>query len=114
MSDTVPQVNIKSDEHPNDQPDPGIQRQENHHKKAGENAQNGNQGNYWRFKSARRIRHIFSHHQYSDTNQDKSEQSADACHFTNHSGWNKCSKKTNENHEQEITLKWRSEFRVHF
>src|SRR5690606_6438256 len=58
MFHAIKSINIESNHHPDDQPDPGIQGQKYHHEQAGYDAQNGDQGNQGSSESPGGIRYF--------------------------------------------------------
>ena len=78
---SVDEINGKSDGEPNEEADPGVQRQRKHHEQASNNSQNRNQWNPWRFEWTLGIGLLVTQYQDAQTHHYKGEQRTDTRHF---------------------------------
>ena len=86
VADTVVRIDVETDNHPHDQTNPGVGRQEEHQTDADQNTGYRNERHERGTESAGHVWHGLSYDEHAAADQGKGEQRTDTGHFAGNSG----------------------------
>ena len=102
VADAVVAVDVKTDEHPEHEANPGVGREENHEAEARQDAGNRHEGHEGRAEGAGHVGHRFAHNQYAGTHQGERQEGADAGHLARHAGRHEGGERGHGRHADEV------------